>query len=202
MPSPTFKRSKIKRRIKSPNNPHLTIEGREIKRRKTGIKRRRAFYSSRKRKIIIKCLEQRLPIGRAVILAGVSYEAYRKWIERGEMQPKKYPLYAKFARRVRKAQAHAELEALDIIRKAANGGNKIVETTVTVGSRGNETKRVWREQMPVWQAAAWYLERRHREDYGRDPKNEDDNKSVEEKALEIKAAADALFNSVPTKEEG
>lgn len=183
---------KIKRRDRS-NSP------RRIKRRRTGIIRKRKFTALR-RKIIITAIESRLPIGRACELASIEYDTYRKWMEKGK-EKSKYPLYYKFRKRIHKAQAKVELEALDIIRKSAKGGNRIVETTVTVGPKGQETKRVVKEQLPVWQAAAWYLERRHKKDYGRDVKDEEDKKSAEEHAQEVKSALEAMMDTIPDEQD-
>lgn len=177
---------KIKRREKG---------RRKIKRRETGIKRRGTF-PLRKRKIIIEALENRFPIKRACQLAGISRMALHDWMEKGK-DPQHYPLHAKFRKRVHKAIAQSELEALNIIRKSARGGNKVVETSVSVGPKGQETKRVWKEQLPVWQAAAWFLERRFREEYSRDATSEEKQRSADEMAREVKAAAEALFDSVP-----
>ena len=94
-----------------------------------------------------------------------------------------------------------EYESLDIIRKAARGGGRIVETKITVGPKGREITKTRRTQSPNWQAAAWWLERRYKEDYGRDPLDkEKEKRDVEDIALEIKQAADALFRSVPLEE--
>lgn len=82
----------------------------------------------------------------AAKLAGIGYSTLREWAN----DPEK----ADFAEAIKKAQAIGDQanrdECLNTIRKAA-AGYKI----------GDEIVR------PTWQAAAWYLERRHRAEFGR-----------------------------------
>jgi len=112
-------------------------------------------------------------------------------------------LHRNFRLKVKGIQANLEREALDVIRKAQSGGEQIRETKIEMesGYKGNIKKvtKSTRTRPSVWQAAAWYLERRHRETYGRDPINPDEEKSAEEFAKEIKEAADAMFNTVPVE---
>jgi len=171
---------------------------RTIKRRETGIQRQRKF-NRRKRKIIVNTIERRLPIKRAVELAGINYSTYREWMDKGK--DKRNPVHRRFRFQVKRAEAKAELEALDIIRKASIGGGKIKETKITVGGKNEGYSKTVKERGPVWQAAAWYLERKWKEDYGRDIPPQDTEKSAEERAQEIKQAADKLFESVPTEDE-
>ena len=111
------------------------------------------------------------------------------------------PVHRRFRFKVKQIGAQNEREALDIIRKAAGGGAKVVETKVVVGPRGAETTRIVKAALPIWQAAAWFLERRHRDDYGRDALPESMKKSAEEQAKEVKDALDALYKSVPLSDE-
>lgn len=169
---------------------------RTIKRRKD-IKKRKSF-TRRARFIIYEALRARLPLSRAASLAGIQAKTVFKWIERG--QTKDRPIYYEFRRRVKKIQTEHEREALDIIDKSARGGAKVVETKITIGPRGREVTRVRKYLAPAWQAAAWYLERRHRDDYGREGINKGmvgGGVPPEEYAKQVKEAADKLFNSVP-----
>lgn len=69
--------------------------------------------------------------------AGVTYDAMRKWILRGEAGER---VYADFATKVRKVLAEDALRSQSIITRAALGGD--------------------------WKAAAWSLERKHPKLYG------------------------------------
>jgi hypothetical protein len=180
---------------------------RSVKRRKRKIKRRcppvdprwKKKFNRRKRNLIYKNLERRIGISKAVELAGITVRTYRQWMEKGK--DKRNPVHRHFRYRVKKIMAQAEIEALDIIRKAAEGGNKIIETKVSTGPKGTETTRTWKVAAPQWTAAAWFLERCHKERYSRDAKDPEKEKSAEEQAGEIKKAADALFDSVPVNED-
>lgn len=113
------------------------------------------------------------------------------------LDPDSNPVHASFRRNIQRLEIAHEREALDIIKKVAIGGDTITETKVVIAADGGvETTRVQKEKGPVWQAAAWWLERRRQDDYGRDRGGED-YKTSEEVAAEIKQAADAMFDSVP-----
>lgn len=71
--------------------------------------------------------------------AGIGDSTYFEWLQRGEQQ--KSGVYAEFADAVKKAMAEGEQALLARIQMSANEG--------------------------TWQAAAWILERRYRERWGR-----------------------------------
>lgn len=176
---------------------------RKIKRRKRtpGRKERGSQnkFTKRRRFIIYEALRTKLPMKRASSLAGLSVSRLLEWINMGK-DKKRYPVHAEFRRRIRKIQAQHEQDALDIIDMAARGGKKIIETKVVIGPKGKEVVRIKKYTPATWQAAAWYLERRHRNEYGRDHYGKDDpnKKSAEELAQEVKKIADRLFESVPS----
>lgn len=165
---------------------------RTLKRRKQP---RVSRFNRRTRYIICEAIKARLPIVRACELAGVARDTYHAWMKKGE-DPIKYPKHAIFRANIKEIQADSEREALRIIRKVAKGNYKVTETSIETSPKGHTIKRTTKTKAPVWQAAAWYLERRLREHYGREA-SEQDNRSPEEMAQEIKNAADALFESVP-----
>ena len=77
--------------------------------------------------------------------AGLSYATFQEWMSRGEdknADPAKPPTpeFEAFARSIRKAEADAEASSITLIRTAARTS---------------------------WQAAAWYLERKYPDRYGR-----------------------------------
>ena len=162
------------------------------RRRPLGVKPR---FNRHTRGAIYKALEARLPITKAVREAGVNISTYYKWMERGEGGD---PIYEGFRRRVNTIITGAEAEALKVVREAAAGGQYARELKIIIGGkRGREVTRVRKEVRPQWQAAAWFLERRHREDYGRvgvDGAGERDAMVV---AQEIRGAVDNLYASVP-----
>lgn len=84
-----------------------------------------------------------LPITAAAESCGVSPATVREWLRRGEGRddrPAQEP-YATFATEVRAAEADLEREALECVQAAADRG--------------------------TWRAAAWFLERRFPERWGR-----------------------------------
>ena len=179
---------------------------RQIRRRSRGQIIRRQFenkpkrkFNARKRRVFYKALLQRLPLTRCAELAGITFQTYRNWMKKG--QNIRHPVHRRFRYKVKQIIAQNETEALEIIRRAAGGGAQVVETKIVVGYKGTETTRTVKKALPTWQAAAWYLERRHREDYGREAIPEDMRKSAEEQAAEVKQALEVLYRSVPLGDE-
>lgn len=82
--------------------------------------------------------------GKAAVIEGISKDTYYGWMRRGRAEQK--GKYFNFLKAVKKAEGVAEVVYLEQIRKAAIG---------------TETDK------PVWQAAAWYLERRYPDSWGR-----------------------------------
>lgn len=154
-------------------------------------------FNRRTRNIIYKALEARIPIKRSAELAGINYSTYNKWFNKG-LNPDKYPVHYCFRRKVQRIQIGHERSALEIINKVAQGGEKITETKITMDGDMNimESTRTVKHRASVWQAAAWWLERRLPDEYAQN-KGEQDGRSIEETALEIKRTADGMFNSVP-----
>lgn len=181
---------KIKRRVKK-------SKPRKIKRRKSGIRKRNSKFNNRRTKILLSALEMGITRKRACALAGIGNTTFDRWMEQGK--DKSRPVFVNFRKRVKKLHAKQEKEALKAIKQAYKGGTTIRETKMVIKPKGTEIVKVTKEVGPQWQAAAWFLERRFAEDYGRN-KIEDSERSAEEMARDVKAAADLLFNSVPSKQ--
>ncbi|MHC4184129.1 MAG: hypothetical protein ACYSR0_12350 [Planctomycetota bacterium] len=166
-----------------------------IKRRDSGIIRRRKFRRS-KRKIILEALKAGLSLTRAIGLADVNMSTYREWMEKGKN--KKRPTYKHFRNQVKRIEANIEREALNVIKNAYKGGDEIYETKYVIRPKGTEITKVTKTVAPSWQAAAWRLERKFFEEYGRNKDLTDlGSRSPEELARDVKAAADLLFGTVP-----
>jgi hypothetical protein len=93
---------------------------------------------------ICKRIEKGTYPAKAAVLEGISKDTYYAWMRRGRTEPK--GKFYNFLKAIRKAESIAETAYLEQIRKAATG---------------EETGK------PVWQAAAWYLERRYPDSWGR-----------------------------------
>lgn len=120
---------------------------------------------------LIGALRSGAPNETAAGFAGIAESTFYAWLARAQDDLKNNPEiatdYTEFQEAVEKAQAEAEIEKLLIINNAAKG------KPTTEGAPGTAGQ---------WQAAAWFLERRHPERYGRrivtipDPDPEDPRK--------------------------
>ncbi|MFJ7054666.1 hypothetical protein ACIQU7_23450 [Streptomyces albidoflavus] len=117
----------------------------------------------------------------AAEMAGVSRSSFLAWMARGRAEveardagtapdPAEEP-YAALYEKVRTARATAAARAMVNIRRVADGG--IVTKVTTRRFRDAVTGEIVEETVedrtaPDWRADAWYLERQHREQYGKD----------------------------------
>ena len=104
-----------------------------------------------------------------------------------------------FRNKINRIIARREIEALKVIRESAKGGFKKIKTKIQTGDKGNVVTRTETTLSPQWQAAAWFLERKDKSNWGRDPISE--SKSAAELAQEIQDAQLLLQNSIPETEE-
>ncbi|MFK0279570.1 hypothetical protein ACIQVL_03715 [Streptomyces sp. NPDC090499] len=117
----------------------------------------------------------------AAEMAGVSRSTFLAWMARGRAEvdareegQKPDPAeeeYADLFEKVRAARATAAARAMMNIRRVADGG--IVTKVTTRRFRDSVTGEIVEETVedrtaPDWRADAWYLERQHREHYGKD----------------------------------
>ena len=95
------------------------------------------------RKEICEYLANGLTKKTAIDACGIAESSFYTWLQRGErdLEAGKNTAYSEFLKDIKKAEAQDKLKRLAIIRKAAQDG--------------------------TWQAAAWELERRYRDEYGR-----------------------------------
>jgi transposase len=117
----------------------------------------------------------------AAELAGVSRSTFLAWMARGRAEAEareegakpdpEEDEYAALYEKVRTARATAAARAMANIRRVADGG--IVTKVTTRRFRDSVTGDIVEETVedrtsPDWRADAWYLERQHREHYGKD----------------------------------
>lgn len=104
----------------------------------------------------------------AAICAGVKPHNYYYWMQKGRqaISEQNYEdQYAIFVYAIKNAEAKAQAESIIRIRAASRGGELVRETTVT---RPNGTAVTTREySRPDWTSAAWYLERKYPDLWGR-----------------------------------
>ncbi|MFF4543587.1 hypothetical protein ACFY1J_04980 [Streptomyces sp. NPDC001406] len=117
----------------------------------------------------------------AAEMAGISRTTFLRWMaegraevearDAGEAPDPELEEYAALYERVRTARATAAARAMANIRRVADGG--IVTRVTTRRFRDSVTGEIVEETVedrtsPDWRADAWYLERQHREHYGKD----------------------------------
>lgn len=130
---------------------------------------------------VIKALELGVSINLACQAAGIAEQSYRNWLHRGraEHEARSHPdhepqraeePFVRFYLDVLAARSKAAARNMGIIQSVARGG-AVTERTVRryTDHSGNEVEEeTVRRTAPDWRAAAWYLERSHRSEYGRD----------------------------------
>ena len=98
-------------------------------------------------------------------LAGINKDTFYRWLKLAESD-EATDLHRKLSDAVKKAMAEAEVRDLDVIDAAAQGG--------------------------IWQAAAWRLERKHPDRWGRQARVEVQHSGVEGKPIEITDRSEIL----------
>lgn len=196
------------RRLKIVNGVIKRYSKRKIKRRfnlSDPQRRRRSFTRSEKLKIYA-AFKAGFPAIRVADMVGVSRSSLQKALLRGKEPDEKID-YA-FRLQIKRIKGKQERDALKIIKDVAKGGGKVTETKITIKSqgkgktktKGKEVQTVIKEKSPVWQAAAWMLERSYKE-YCLQNRYDITERNIEDIAIDIKRAADKLFNSVPSSPE-
>ena len=171
----------------------------KLKRPDANIKRRRKF-TRQNRKLIYEAIHTGLPISKAIGLTGLDRSTYYRWMKKGKDY--QYPVHMRFRNAVMRIQAKLEIEKLNIIRDVAQGKYKIKKTRVKSSQNGNiEIVRIVKTKAPDWKAAAWFLERRFPDEYGRKKQLNNaaipEEKNPEKNVAQIKQALDVMFSSVP-----
>jgi hypothetical protein len=116
--------------------------------------------------IIFECIALGLTYEKVAFAAGVSRHTLINWRKRG--QKAKSGIYFNFFNKLKAAEAAGERINLQKIRDAAVGGQEVKQSKKFY--RGNKiVKRITttKKTPPDWRAAAWILERRYPEKYGK-----------------------------------
>lgn len=134
----------------------------------------------------------------AAAYAGISKDSLYKWLKKGA-KSRNSPnplsedeLYRSFSYAMEKALADSEAHDVAVIAQAARGGAIIGRKTITkhtVGDDGRPIETTTTEEdlaAPVWQAAAWRLERKFPEKWGRRERIEHTTPSDEPLVVRVK----------------
>jgi len=120
------------------------------------------------------------PMNAAAAYCGISVRAFEDWMRRGHTEQGSIddgaepdPVEAKYLalyKAIVEARAHASVASVGLIRKAAVGG-QVTETTTrryrdAAGDLVEETTE--KRTSGDWKAAAWWLERQNRSDFGKE----------------------------------
>lgn len=104
----------------------------------------------------------------AAAYAGISAKTFYEWLNRGESDEPKEEAFRNFREAVEKAKADAEVRDIALIDKAAHDGS--------------------------WQAAAWKLERKFPQKWGR--VNRTEISGPEGKPVEIRTSVEAILEAL------
>ena len=116
--------------------------------------------------IIIECISLGLSYEKTAAAAGITRQTLRNYVKRG--QKAKSGKYFIFFNRLRKAEAEGERINFQKIRDAAVGGQEVTHTKeIFCGNKIVKQVSTTQQSAPDWRAAAWILERRYPERYGR-----------------------------------
>ncbi len=129
---------------------------------------------------ICKAIRSGLAFERAAQFSGICPVTFFAWKKRGAKE--RTGIYARFLKAVKKAEVDSEAYNLQQIQKAAQGGQeaddtKTIKKTVkkydpklkkmVVVEEHTEQATTKKKSLPAWQAAAWRLERRYPDRYGK-----------------------------------
>lgn len=124
--------------------------------------------SKEKQDMVVDALRLGCYMKTAADYAGVEFTTVTRWIELGAKEDE--GAYRKFYEATKKAIGDSQRNALDSIKRASDGVEVTKTKTVTKqlkdGTKITE-KTVEKSKLIQWQAAAWILERRHPDDWGR-----------------------------------
>jgi hypothetical protein len=145
------------------------------RRRDTDVGGRRPLLTTKVHADIVELLEAGNAASTAARMVGVTPDTVYEWMRKGreadalqsagQALDERQAVYARFARDVQRAQAHAEVDAVAVVEKVMHGGYLVSEEE-TIGPDGTRTvRRTWGQ--PDGRLAMEYLARTAPERWGR-----------------------------------
>lgn len=142
---------------------------------------RPTLLSAEVEKKLIEATKIGAPMNAAAAYCGISVRAFEDWMRRGHDEQGRLeedgaepdPVEAKYLalyKKIVEARAHASVASVGLIRKAAVGG-QVTETTTRRyrDAAGDIVEEVTEKRTSGdWKAAAWWLERQNRSDFGKE----------------------------------
>lgn len=188
--------------------------------RKPGKRGRKTRLTDAIQQVIVSAIKAGNYLTAAAEFAGVAADTVHEWIRRGEGRDKRpaSKKYAEFAAAIKEAEAWGAVSALKRIQDAArgkvtrtlpNGKVEIIdyeEETVTrkLLDGTTETRVTKRPVRPIWQADAWWLERRFPKEWGRHDRIDHASPGSDrvEHNVEVEALLDKIYGEPPDEQSG
>lgn len=179
--------------------------GRRRARREPG---RPTLLDAEVEKKLIQATELGTPMGAAAEYCGISKRAFEDWMRRGHIEQgarddgeEPNPVEQKYLdlyERIMEARAKATFQSAALIRKSAIGGQVTEETTRRYRDHNGEVveEKTVKRTAPDWKAAAWWLERQMRSDFGRETKVTQEINGKVEMAVHVESLAQQVTDNI------
>lgn len=152
--------------------------------RKKRVRGRQLLLTDEVRKKLIEATKMGSPVSVAAAYVGIGERTFQRWMQRGyeaegyvddgEPVPESERPFLLLYQEITQARSQAAVMHVGLIQRAAQGG--VITEESTRKYRDPDTGAVVEEKTvkrsaPDWRAGAWYLERQHRQHFGKDDKH-------------------------------
>ena len=182
--------------------------------KKTVVKGRKSVLTPDVHERLVDAVRAGAPPTQAAAYVGIAVRTYHDWMQRGQNEAERLaelhaagedPPPDEWEQRfldlwvdVEQAKAQAGVRNIANLQKVATGGFVVEQTERSyVGSDGKEvTETSTRRAAPDWRAAAWWLERMDRANFGKEPPPEERPQTVIIAGVDITALAARVGESL------